>query len=245
MSGREYKIFLFLLNVKRTLEPEIMNDNEQAKAYAEADFSSTDEEMVIQLERNISRLGSVINNKSLIVDIGCGPGNITERLASKWPFAKVIGIDGSAEMLDIARQRKEKNQILRELKGLSYLEKNLASFLEERFKLCQSADLVVSNSVLHHFHDPSLFWKVIKNIGKKGTIIFHKDLRRPRSSDEAKSLLRKYQSESPSILKRDYLASLQAAFTFKEVEAQLNSAGLCQLKVFAVDDRYLEIIGVL
>ena len=231
--------------MNRIPEPELMNDNEQAKAYAEADFSSTDEEMVMQLERNISRFGNVINNKSLIVDIGCGPGNITERLASKWPFAKIIGIDGSAEMLDIARSRKEKNQILREIKGLSYLEENFASFVEERFKLCQSADLVVSNSVLHHFHDPSLFWKAIKNIGKKGTIIFHKDLRRPSSYQDAQTLLCKYQSEASSILKRDYLASLLAAFTFKEVKAQLNSAGLCQLKVFEVDDRYLEIIGVL
>ena len=34
-----------------------------------------------------------------IIDFGCGPGNITERLISVWPNAQVIGIDGSKEIV--------------------------------------------------------------------------------------------------------------------------------------------------
>ena len=34
-----------------------------------------------------------------IVDLGCGPGHLTAVLARRWPGARVIGIDGSAEML--------------------------------------------------------------------------------------------------------------------------------------------------
>jgi trans-aconitate 2-methyltransferase len=38
-----------------------------------------------------------------VVDLGCGPGNLTATLASRWPGARVFGIDSSAEMIDKAR----------------------------------------------------------------------------------------------------------------------------------------------
>jgi trans-aconitate 2-methyltransferase len=39
----------------------------------------------------------------LVVDLGCGPGNLTALLARRWPEAEVVGVDSSAEMLDRAR----------------------------------------------------------------------------------------------------------------------------------------------
>jgi trans-aconitate 2-methyltransferase len=38
-----------------------------------------------------------------VVDLGCGPGDLTATLAERWPGADVEGIDSSAEMLDAAR----------------------------------------------------------------------------------------------------------------------------------------------
>ena len=40
-----------------------------------------------------------------IVDLGCGPGHLTAVLARRWPYARVIGIDGSAEMLERAESQ--------------------------------------------------------------------------------------------------------------------------------------------
>ncbi|MEP7054374.1 MAG: trans-aconitate 2-methyltransferase [Actinomycetota bacterium] len=37
-----------------------------------------------------------------VVDLGCGPGNMTVTLAQRWPTATVEGIDSSAEMIDRA-----------------------------------------------------------------------------------------------------------------------------------------------
>ncbi|WP_426995728.1 trans-aconitate 2-methyltransferase [Pseudarthrobacter sp. N5] len=34
-----------------------------------------------------------------VVDLGCGPGNLTATLADRWPDAEVLGLDSSAEML--------------------------------------------------------------------------------------------------------------------------------------------------
>ena len=40
-----------------------------------------------------------------VIDIGCGPGNSTELLATRWPEAEVIGLDNSEAMLAAARKR--------------------------------------------------------------------------------------------------------------------------------------------
>lgn len=39
-----------------------------------------------------------------VVDLGCGPGNLTAMLAERWPGATIIGVDSSAEMVHAARQ---------------------------------------------------------------------------------------------------------------------------------------------
>lgn len=39
----------------------------------------------------------------LVVDLGCGDGALTLTLADRWPRARVVGVDPSAEMLDRAR----------------------------------------------------------------------------------------------------------------------------------------------
>jgi trans-aconitate 2-methyltransferase len=37
-----------------------------------------------------------------VVDLGCGPGNLTAALAERWPGARVLGLDSSPEMLSKA-----------------------------------------------------------------------------------------------------------------------------------------------
>jgi len=38
-----------------------------------------------------------------VVDLGCGPGNLTAVLAGRWPEATVVGVDNSPEMIAAAR----------------------------------------------------------------------------------------------------------------------------------------------
>src|ERR1700722_10140946 len=39
----------------------------------------------------------------LVYDLGCGAGNVTRFIAERWPQARIVGLDGSAEMLAKAK----------------------------------------------------------------------------------------------------------------------------------------------
>ncbi len=45
-----------------------------------------------------------IDAPEMLIDIGCGPGNSTQVLRGRWPFADTIGIDKSEEMIKKARE---------------------------------------------------------------------------------------------------------------------------------------------
>ena len=153
--------------MQRTPEPELMDAPEQALAYAAADFSAGDQALVDRIaELFPSGLGG------RILDLGCGPGNIGFRLARSYPGAAVIGLDGAAAMLQLAQRRLAEEG---DLAGrLSFVERCLPSP-----DLPSDCSAVVSNSTLHHLHDPLMLWLAIAQSAAPGARVYLKDLRRP------------------------------------------------------------------
>ena len=74
-----------------------------------------------------------------VVDIGCGPGNSTELLVQRWPQAKVIGVDTSADMLRQARER---------LPDHTFIEANIAHWAAPA-----DTELVFANAVFQWVPD--------------------------------------------------------------------------------------------
>src|SRR5438105_330053 len=49
----------------------------------------------------VARIGAAA--PEAVVDLGCGPGNLTALLADRWPNAAITGLDSSPQMIDKAR----------------------------------------------------------------------------------------------------------------------------------------------
>jgi trans-aconitate 2-methyltransferase len=50
----------------------------------------------------LARVGAELPD--YVVDLGCGPGNLTTLLAERWPHAAVCGVDSSPQMIEAARK---------------------------------------------------------------------------------------------------------------------------------------------
>ena len=227
--------------MQRCPEPELMNASDQVIAYAEADFSSGDHSFVERLLELIDHFCSTLPPGSLILDLGCGPGNISERLAACLPLSEVIGIDGASSMISMANQKLFCRRPA--ITNLNYQLVDLSHYCLDDIQDIKGASVIVSNSFLHHLHAPQALWASVKQLAAPNALMLHRDLRRPSNELEVDALCDRYVSEVPSVLQRDFRASLKAAFTVDEVSEQLELAGLSQFKVKEIGDRYLEVCG--
>lgn len=216
--------------LERTPEPELMDEAEQVAAYAGADFEASHGAIVDAL---VGRLPDFPSDGH-VLDIGCGPGDISIRVARCFPGVQVIGIDGAEAMLAPGRER-----IRRE--GLGERIALYRVMLPDEAPPRAEYDAVVSNSLLHHLHDPMVLWRTVASTVRVGAPVFIADLARPKNEAAVDALVAGMADE-PEVLQRDFRASLHAAFTMEEVRGQLFAAGL-DLAVELIDDHHLVVWG--
>jgi SAM-dependent methyltransferase len=230
--------------MERICEPELMDEPLQAEAYAEADFAPTDQAFTDQVLALLAAAPAPAAPPR-ILELGCGPGNISFRLAEVLPQAPYLAIDGAAAMLALARERlgaePQRWPRLRFHQACLPLPADALAALPEPF--APPYDLIVSNSMLHHLHDPAVFWQTVRRWAAQGALVVVRDLLRPPSLKALQAKVVLFAAAAPPVLRLDYANSLAAAFTPPEVEAQLASAGLDSLRVEVLDNRYLDIHG--
>ena len=219
--------------VHRTPEPELMNDQEQADAYAQADFAEPHNYFVQLFGEYFPQ-----NKPVKVLDLGCGPGDISCRFAKAHPESVVTGVDGAQAMLDAGAP------ILKNF-GLGKRVQLTYGYLPNVELPKATYDTVISNSLLHHLDDPMVIWESIKKFGQPNSSVFIMDLMRPESSELAEQFVNTYANDEPEVLRHDFYHSLLAAYTLDEVKQQLAKAHLNQLKTIAVSDRHLIVHGYL
>ncbi len=217
--------------MRRILEREIMDDEEQAIAYARADFSSSNQTFVDMLVENYSvRLKNVL-------DIGCGPADVPIRLVRARPTISVTAVDASDAMIQLARKAVSDAGLT---KKIEVLKERVPALAQKN----RNYDAIISKDLLHHLPDAMVFWKEVKSLAKEETVIYVMDLFRPPTKQEARDIVESVSAAEAPILKQDFYNSLLAAFTVDEIEDQLHEAGL-SLEVAEVSERHLLAKGLI
>lgn len=217
--------------MERILEPELMDDAYQAKVYAQADFSSSNQWFVDHL------LADFTDPLQHVVDLGCGPADVLIRLARAKPDLHITGIDGSTAMIELAAAAVEAG-------GLKQQITLITSYIPGTPLEDHSYDAILSKDFLHHLTNPMVLWNEAIRLGKPGAVLYVMDLIRPATPEDAQAIVERVAGREDPLLKQDFYHSLCAAFTLAEVEEQLQTAGLT-LSVQQVSERHMLIKGTL
>jgi len=220
--------------MQRTPEPELMDAPDQARAYAEADFSEGNQNFV---DRFVDLVDSSRIAPGTVIDLGCGPGDICIRLARALPTWRVIGLDAGPNMLALAAEAVEQADLTDRIElTLDHLPCRLPA---------SALHAIVSNSLLHHLPEPMSLWKTIAEQAAPGCVIQVMDLHRPESTEAARALVETHAAGAPDVLATDFYNSLLAAYTVDEVEQQLEACGLGQLTITRPSDRHWLAKGII
>lgn len=218
--------------MERIPEPELMDSEEQALAYARADFSEPH-------NRFVALFRETFPDKAMegrVLDLGCGPADVSIRFALAFPRCLIDGIDAGPNMLALGRE-----SIRRQ--GLEERIRLVEGHLPEDRPPEDRYEAIISNSLLHHLADPQVLWDAVRRHAAPGAPVFIMDLARPSSTAALDDLVTRYVEDEPEILRKDFRNSLLASYRPEEVRAQIDEAGLGQLAVTRLGDRHLVIAG--
>ena len=216
--------------MERCLEKEIMDGEEQVRAYVQANFSKENQWFVEQFLDTFPEF-----REGLILDLGCGPADIPIRLVRLCTGFNIVGVDASAPMITLAQKAIHEANCSEQIRIVCQRIQNVV--LEER------ADAIISNSLVHHVPNPLQFWYVLKQLAKPGAPVLVMDLLRPESAEEAQALVDHYAADEPEQLRLDFYNSLLAAFSEDEVAAHLAEMNLSRLLIDVPDDRHWIVTG--
>jgi len=106
-----------------------------------------------------------LDGDEMVIDAGCGSGRVTERLLERLPNGRMVGVDGSAEMIKVAGERfagEDRVSLI-----VSDLLELTPELLDEN-GAAGSADAVFSTATFHWIVDHDLLFSRIHSVLKPG-----------------------------------------------------------------------------
>jgi len=207
----------------RVLEPEVMDSFEEATAYDEMDHSAVNQLFVDDF--------LAAGGGGDILDLGTGTAQIPVALCKSCETCRVLAVDMSAEMLDIAHY----NIAIADLEHRVVLDRVDAKdlpFEDEAY------DAVISNSIVHHIAEPLAVLREAIRTLKPGGHIFFRDLLRPESAEEVDRLVQLYAGDETDHQRQLFDDSLRAALTVAEMQEIVAGLGFEPATVSATSDRH-------
>jgi ubiquinone/menaquinone biosynthesis C-methylase UbiE len=215
--------------LERVLEPEVMNDLQEAIEYHDMDFTEVNRAFVQDLLAFAAQEDRSLGRD--ILDLGTGTARIPVELCLQAPSLRVMAADASSEMLELARYHIEINHMLDRIQ-LHRTDAKKLVFGPNFF------DAVISNSLVHHLPQSEAFFAEALRVLRPGGLLFVRDLFRPSSQEQVESLVAQHAgSESPRS-QQLFRQSLQAALTTEELAKILAALGVDASYIQMTSDRH-------
>ena len=210
--------------LKRILEPEVMDCPEEAREYDEMDHAAVNRQFVDDLLAGGEVRGDIL-------DMGTGTALIPIELCERVEECRVMAIDLSTEMLDLARYRLEIAGMTHRIQ-LEHVDSKETPFADAMF------DLIISNSIIHHIPDPSVVLREAVRVVKPGGRLFFRDLFRPDTEEQLRQLVETHVADQSPTQQKLFADSLRSALTVEEVQEIVTSLGFDPETVVQTSDRH-------
>jgi ubiquinone/menaquinone biosynthesis C-methylase UbiE len=208
----------------RILEAEVMESEAEATDYDSMDHSDVNRQFVDDL------LSAGFNGGDAL-DLGSGTALIPIELCKRVEECRVMAIDLSIAMLEVARYNVEiagfRDRIV-----LDHLDGKDLPFEDDSFRM------VLSNSIVHHIPDPRAVFREAMRIVEPDGLVFFRDLMRPCDQTQLENLVSNYAGNDSDSQQKMFRDSLHAALTVEEVRELTGEVGAAPETVQATSDRH-------
>ncbi len=215
--------------LERVLEPEVMNDLQEAIEYHDMDFNEVNRAFVRDLLAFAAQEDRTLGRD--ILDLGTGTARIPVELCLQAPSLRVMAADASSEMLELARYHIEINHMLDRIQ-LHRTDAKKLVFGSSFF------DAVISNSLVHHLPQSDAFFAEALRVLRPGGLLFVRDLFRPASQEQVEALVAQHAGNESPRSQQLFRQSLQAALTTEELAKILAALGVDAQCIQMTSDRH-------
>ena len=163
--------------------------------------------------------------KGKYLEIGCGPGILTQIIAKQHPDAEIIANDISAEMIRLAEQ-----DLAEDLKSvIKYVVGDACDI--NSMKELGKFDLIYSTFTLHHWDNAELAIKNLYSMLSENGLLYIHDLKRVIGLYHIKS-------------EHGFYKSIRAAYRPGEIKIMLNTLGIKDYKIKTVFPYFMQSIVI-
>ena len=226
------------MTLQRKLEPEVMDTADDATEYNDMDHSKVNQQFVDELvsflgtnESFAARLADDEDELIDVLDVGTGTALIPTTLCDQHSAFRVMAVDMAVSMLDLAVYNVQASLSYDRIQ-LDQVDAKELGYEDGMF------DMVMSNSIVHHIHEPDKCVSEMLRVLKPGGAIFVRDLMRPDDMKTLESLVETYAGEETEYSQQLFHQSLHAALTLDEIQQLVADCGGDPDGVKATSDRH-------
>lgn len=212
------------MTLERVLEPEVMDTPEEARDYNDMDHSEVNRAFVADMLAACAVEGDIL-------DLGTGTALIPIELCQQTENCRVMAVDLSINMLELARYNLEVESLTDRIQ-LDHIDSKELPYEDGMF------DAVMSNSIVHHIPEPLSALSEAVRVTRDGGWLFFRDLMRPSDEATVKHLVETCAAEENDHSRQMFEDSLRAALNLDEIRSLVEQLGFPRDTVQATSNRH-------